>query len=84
MDLKTCSCGESSGLYIDRKNAKISGDCQPIGFNNHSIRMALSLQKQVDRQEEEILKIIKPIEGIRFEAFVIPKKCSSIKRKDNF
>ena len=61
-----CECGSSWGQYVDKLNAKIGGMTISLGFNNFSFHMAI-----VDR----------PLEGMGkgFEAFVIPKRCPTIK-----
>lgn len=65
---KTCTCGESSGVYFkDGINAQYKGNCTPIGFANNSFRRALDNQ---------------PLDGAgkEFLAFVIPEICPTIKR----
>jgi len=64
-----CECGKSWGQYHkDGLNADIGGEAIPLGFANQSFIKALK-----DRPEEG--------EGSRFEAFVIPKKASSMHKK---
>jgi hypothetical protein len=63
---KTCECGESKGHYIDNINAIYSGPCFPIGFNNMSLAGA-------------VLNQPKSGAGKRFEAFVIPVECPTMK-----
>jgi hypothetical protein len=61
-----CSCKKSSGVYIDDLNAEIYGDAIPIGFQNSSFMKAIKSQREN--------------ESIKFEAFVIPKVCKTIKK----
>jgi len=66
---KSCECGETSGRYEeDGLNAVYCGeDAVPLGFVNSEFRHAL------ENQPEEG-------EGKRFTAFVIPKKCPTMKK----
>lgn len=41
MELKTCSCGKTSGRYTDHLNAEYSGEGVMIGFNNSTFINAL-------------------------------------------
>ena len=66
---RTCFCGESKGKYIDGLNAEIQGACLPLGINNLSLIQAIK-----ERPNDGL--------GSRFEAFVIPRTCHTIKRKD--
>jgi len=61
-----CFCGISSGKYVDAVNAVISGEAIPLGFDNFAFAKAL---------------FKRPTEGMgrRFQAFVIPKICPTIK-----
>src|SRR5216684_593296 len=61
----TCSCGASSGAYLDEVNAWIAGKAVPLGIANRSFGNALQ-----HRPEEGW--------GCKFEAFVIPQKCQTI------
>jgi hypothetical protein len=62
---KTCVCGKVSGKYIDKVNAVYSGDSAiPLAFANHSFGDAIR-----NRPDRGL--------GRRFEAFVVPKECSS-------
>ena len=66
---KGCSCGRSGGVYAyDGKNANISGPCIPVGFDNLSFNLALESQPEGEGP------------GVEFDAFVIPKKCKSLRR----
>jgi hypothetical protein len=65
---RECKCGASAGRYIDRINAEIKGDAIPIGFANGSLLAAIR-----KRPEDGM--------GSVFTAFVIPKKCDSIKER---
>lgn len=64
---RQCRCGKSGGKYTDIINAEIWGKAIPIGFNNSSFVAAL-----LKRPDEGM--------GSRFEAFVIPHKCASVKK----
>lgn len=66
-----CACGRSGGFYTDELKAVITGFAVPLGVNNRTFVKALA-----DRPEEGM--------GERFEAFVIPKKCPTIKEKPYF
>ena len=68
-EMKTCSCKKSAGRYRSELDAEIEGEhALPLGFENKSFMVAIKNQ---------------PSEGMgkRFEAFVIPKKVLTIKRK---
>ena len=69
LDMKTCSCGNAKGRYIDKLNAEYSGEnVVPLGFDNASVCQALIKQPNQG-------------EGSRFTAFVIPKKCLTMRKK---
>ena len=74
---KTCSCGKSSGKYIDNLNAEIKGNCKGIGFANNKFKMAYQIQKIEDDAQKG-----KPTccDGIEFTAFFIPESATSIRR----
>ena len=61
-----CLCGESNGCYVDEINAVVGGRAIPIGIDNHSFAQALA-----DRPKDGA--------GRRFEAFVIPEQCDTVK-----
>lgn len=63
-----CECGSSSGHYIDNLNAKISGECIPLGIANNTLKMAL---REPDMEDGS---------GNTFTAFVIPQSCTTIER----
>lgn len=65
----TCECRLSHGAYLDDLNAVYSGDAVPLGIANSSFIDALRNQPASG-------------DGMRFEAFVIPKKCSTFKRSE--
>ena len=65
---RACECGKSYGLYVDNINAEIGGYAVPLGFNNTSLVRALASRPYAG-------------DGKRFEAFVIPKVCRSIKEE---
>jgi hypothetical protein len=64
---RTCLCGASGGRYINDLDAIYWGKAVPLGLANNSFLQALKSQ---------------PTEGMgqRFEAFVIPKSCSTFKK----
>ena len=64
-ELRKCGCGKSKGRYIDDLHAEIQGKSVPIGIEGDSFAAAL--------------KPTEPGKGIRFEAFVIPKICDTIR-----
>ena len=64
---KVCVCGKSKGQYTDNLNAWFKGPCLPLGFHNGSLSEALQNQPLKDKGKE-------------FTAFVIQKKCSTMKR----
>lgn len=62
---RSCECGESNGRYLNNIDAIYFGDnAVPIGIDNISLVCALNNQPQDGK-------------GFCFEAFVIPKKCST-------
>jgi hypothetical protein len=65
--MKYCKCSKVYGMYTDDKlNAIISEDAIPIGFQNSSLKFAIDHRPETGN-------------GKRFEAFVIPRKCPTIK-----
>lgn len=80
-ELKFCSCGESSGKYLDDLTAEINGDCEPIGFSNASFIDALKKQrienKNYDGNKDTCCR------GIEFNAFIIPVWANTIKINKN-
>ena len=78
MEEKSCGCGACSGKYIDSLNAEIKGECQPIGIDNSSFKMAYTLQIMEDKAQGKI-----PVccDGVPFSAFFIPASATSIKKK---
>jgi len=66
---RSCSCGESKGRYHeDGLHAYYIGDATPLGFSNFSYLDALENQPESGM-------------GEKFEAFVIPKKCPTFKKR---
>jgi hypothetical protein len=65
--VRICKCGQTGGAYINDIDAEYFGPCFPLGFANSSFVFALKAQ---------------PEEGMgqKFEAFVIPKKCPTMKK----
>ena len=74
---KFCSCGDSSGKYVDDLNAEIKGNCVPIGFANRKFELAYRMQMTEDKNQKG-----KPVccDGVPFDAFFIPASATSIKR----
>lgn len=66
LEPRICHCGASSGRYDDPLNATITGPCVPLGFENRAFFDAL------DHRPKSGL-------GQRFEAFVIPVECETVK-----
>ena len=69
--LKTCSCGETKGIHINRKTMVYGGDATCLGIDNNAFAIALNKQP-VDG------------EGIKFESYVIPLWCDSTVKVHNF
>lgn len=69
--LRKCICGKSGGYYLaDGINVEIFGqEAVPLGIGNTTFRNALNNRP-------------KHGSGERFEAFVIPKNCGTVKRLD--
>ena len=67
--VKSCSCGQTIGAYDeDRYHAWFEGDeAMPLGFQNLSFGWAMARQPERGA-------------GRSFEAFVIPKECSTFRR----
>ena len=68
---KTCDCGACGGKYIDNLNAEFWGKAIPLGMHNFSLGTALSMQPQEGWGKE-------------FKAFVIPKVCKTMEKKDGY
>jgi hypothetical protein len=66
-----CACGKSSGRYLDIMNAEYEGPCLPLGFANATFA-PLALRPGVTSGDAASPK--------RFIAFVIQKKCDTMKR----
>lgn len=65
---RNCQCAASFGYYLDEINAEIGGKAIPIGFANKTLASALKNRPKTGL-------------GSRFEAFVIPEDCETIKKK---
>lgn len=64
---RSCKCGAISGRYLDDLMAEYEGDYAiPLGFDNVSLVRAIEQQPQNGC-------------GKRFEAFVIPKECDTLR-----
>lgn len=68
---RKCTCGKVTGAYLeDGLNAWYKGDtAMPLGFNNFSLIATMR------HQPEEGW-------GEKFEAFIIPRQCSTFKKRD--
>lgn len=71
---KSCSCGATSGRYLDYLNAVYKGGI-PLGITNTSFENAIARQAWLN-EEKEI-----PFLGANFEAFVIPSNCKTFKKE---
>ena len=69
--MKTCSCGKTSGQYINNLDAEYSGPGIPLGFTNISFRSAVLNQPKGYHDM-----------GKEFVAFVIAEECPTIKKLD--
>lgn len=67
--VKTCTCGKTTGRYLDIMNAEYHGPCLPLGFANSTFLAAVRNQPEKDW-------------GRDFTAFVIQKECATMVRKD--
>lgn len=66
---RTCKCGKTKGRYLDLLAAEYVGDfAVPLGVDNFSFVRAVRRQPEKGRGEQ-------------FEAFVIPERCPTFKRK---
>lgn len=67
-EVRQCTCGKTSGKYIDNLNAEYYGGT-PLGFDNRTLVEAIKQQ---------------PNDGLgrNFTAFVIPKQCKTFIRKE--
>lgn len=64
---KSCCCGKSHGHYeVDEVNAVVGGQAIAVGVKNSSFIEALKIRPSAGW-------------GQRFEAFVIPKKCPTVR-----
>ena len=65
---KACGCGQTGGRYLDHVEAIYWGyHAVPLGFDNMSLRKALIAQPNFGN-------------GSKFDAFVIPKRCSTMNK----
>jgi len=69
-----CDCGKSWGAYSgDGLNATFGGEAVPLGIANQSFAEAYKLSKLTNNEPD--------LAGIRFEAFIIPEPCRTIRRE---
>lgn len=67
-EIRSCECGKCKGQYTDDLNAWYSGEhAVPLGINN------FDLSRAAYNQPEKGM-------GRNFNAFVIPKECSTFKK----
>jgi len=66
---KQCKCGKAGGYYLDNFQAMYNGGI-PLGFNSYTLVDAVGGQPEKGM-------------GRRFEAFVIPKECPTMKKIGN-
>ncbi len=69
---KQCSCGKSSGLYINGIDAWVRGPVLVLGISNPSYDKARERHNKQPNMER----------GWRFEAFIIPKNAPTVRRLD--
>lgn len=75
---RTCSCGESSGLYIDEINAVFKGEhCVPLGISNPTFIKALQMSRIENKHQIEPTTC----KGVDFTAFIILDCATSINKK---
>jgi hypothetical protein len=68
-DVKTCSCGDTAGRYVDNLNAIYTGkNAIPLGIGNSSFHEAINNQPLCGWGKE-------------FDAFVIEVDCPTFKKK---
>lgn len=71
-ETRYCSCGKTSGGYVDSVNAVYSGEyAKPLGFENHSFFEARLNQPKHDTGK-----------GVEFTAFVIAEDCPTFRKED--
>lgn len=69
-EVRSCACGKCKGQYTDDLNAWYSGEpAIPLGIDNFDLARA-----QANQPEKGF--------GKNFNAFVIPKECSTFKKID--
>ena len=64
---RECKCGRSKGRYLDSLHAEIRGPCVALGI------LGSSLHRAIDNQADEGW-------SDEFTAFVISKKCKTVRR----
>ena len=76
LDLKTCSCGETKGMYTDNLNAWYEGECTPFCIHNQEFKEACVEQKIQNRLAP------KDLIGRRFSAWICPAGSPTFVKKD--
>lgn len=78
---RSCTCGRSSGHYIDGLHAVVSGPCTVLGFDNKSLLRAKHNDNAIMSHETDTYRAIHVNSGgCRFEAFIIPEGAPTVKR----
>lgn len=73
IQVATCACGATKGMYIDTLKAQYTGEAAiPLGIHDKSFQEALTKQPIKDAPDRK--------GGVRFEAFVIPQSCETFER----
>lgn len=71
--LKTCSCGMSKGMYSDTTHVQYTGEFAiPLGILDESLADAIRNQPARGTPDRK--------DGVKIEAFVIPKICVTMER----
>jgi len=68
-EVRRCRCLRSSGCYVDDLQAVIAGEAIPLGVAWGSFLTALAKRPRKGN-------------GKRFEAFVIPRECPTIEKRE--
>lgn len=83
-EMTTCTCGQTSGQYVDNLNAEVSGvkdKFMVLGFDNSSLIEAIRAQLLLgDSQEKMIYGPKEVTKGRDFRSFIIPDSSTTVKR----
>lgn len=66
-EYRYCLCKQNYGIFVDNRNALLSGNAIPIGIDNRSFLKAIENQPRFSFGDE-------------FKAFVIPKQSKTVTR----